>query len=340
MLEKYIPLSIILALTVFLLAACQQANSVPTPQGAATLWRATLTSTVVPPTPTITPEPGIFTYEQALPLFDYDASAPFELYVSSEKERDGVVIQEIAYLAADPKYIPQTLGKVVAYLVRPAKSGSYAGMLYLHGFGQGWGNRKQFLDEAVGLARQGVVSLLPMGIFPWFFEPSGNAERDQVNVIKQVIELRRALDFLLAQPGVDLDRIAFVGHDYGAMHGAVLAGVEKRVKAYVLMAGDANYSDWTVNYFTKPGDEKAYRKLISAVDPTSYLPHAAPAALFLQFGGQDGFVPKASADQSFNAASEPKKFGWYDNTGHTLNNQASQERVAWLELQLGLKPAP
>lgn len=340
MFEKFIPLSLILAVTVFLLVACQQANAAPTPQSTPTLWRATATLPRIPLTPTLMPEPGIFSYEQALPLFNYDASAPFDLYVSSEKEQNGVVIQEIAYLAADPTYIPQTTGKIVAYLVKPSKSGSYAGILYLHGLGQGWGNRKEFLEEAVGLARQGVVSLLPMGIFPWFFKPSGNGAADQIKIIKQVIELRRSVDFLLAQPDVDPKRIAFVGHDYGAMHGALLSGIEKRIKAYVLMAGDANYSDWTITYLTKPADEKTYRKSMVAVDPISYLPHAAPAALLLQFGGGDGFVPKASADQSFDAASEPKKLGWYASAGHTLNEQASQDRLAWLELQLGLKSAP
>lgn len=55
-------------------------------------------------------------------------------------------------------------------------------------------------------------------------------------MIDETIEVRRALDLLLAQPQVNRKRIGFVGHDYGAMYGALVAGVEKRVKAYVLIA--------------------------------------------------------------------------------------------------------
>lgn len=57
-----------------------------------------------------------------------------------------------------------------------------------------------------------------------------------------VIDLRRALDLLLAQPGADPKRIAFVGHDYGSMHGAILAGVDRRPQSYVLLTPTGSFS--------------------------------------------------------------------------------------------------
>lgn len=340
MLERLIPKAVIFTLITLLLVSCGQI--VPTP-GTATSQPST--ATMPPPTnfpatvtPTATPKPEILNYDQALPLFNYDSSIPFDLTVLSEKEKDGVIIQDLTYAAADPHYTSQTAGKIAAYLVKPSKAGSYAGVVYLHGLGGGWGNRKEFLNEAVSLAQEGVVSLLPTGQFPWVVTHTGIGEKDRMNVIKQVIELRRSFDFLLAQPGVDPKRIAFVGHDYGAMNGAVLSGVEKRVKAYVLMAGDTNYSDWAIMYFNKPANEDTYRALMSAVEPITYLPHASPSELFFQFGGRDGFISKQTADESFNAASEPKKFGWYDSGDHTLDKQSDLERLAWLNQQLNLKP--
>lgn len=321
----------------FILTACGQATPVAI---TATPKPPPATATPIPLTVTPTPEAGIFTYEQALPLFNYDASSPFDLYVSSEKEVDGIIIQEVAYKGVDSQYLSKTIGKIVAYLVKPAKSGTYAGILFQHGYGVGFGNRKQFLDEATNLAHYGVVSLLPIGITPWMVRYTGNADEDQLNTIKQIIELRRSLDFLLAQPGVDPQRIAFVAHDYGAMHGAVLSGVEKRIKTYVLMTGDSNYSDWAIHYLhlTTPATADRYRKLMAAVGPLAFLPHAAPAELFFQFAGNDQFVMTASANASFAAASEPKKFGWYANTGHLLDAQSSKERLNWLIAKLGLKP--
>jgi dienelactone hydrolase len=55
-----------------------------------------------------------------------------------------------------------------AFLVRPADAGSsHPAVLWLHWLGHNRSNRTQFLAEAVRLAQQGVVSLLPQGVFPW-----------------------------------------------------------------------------------------------------------------------------------------------------------------------------
>jgi len=62
--------------------------------------------------------------------------------------------------------------------------------------------------------------------------------------VQTVIDLRRAVDVVLSRPGVDPKRIGFVGHSFGATWGGVLAGVEKRIKAYVLMAGLPDIADF------------------------------------------------------------------------------------------------
>ena len=300
----------------------------------------------MPPTPTLpasttTPTPLAWplTYADALPLFEYNQTAPFDLKTTSDKVQDGITIHDVSYAAANPKFAVTNGGRITAYIVTPPGKGPFAGILFMHGLGSGWGNRGEFLNDAESLAHQGVVSVLPAGLFPWEVSHEGAGPGDQMNVVNQVTELRRALDLLLAQPGVDPQRIAFVGHDYGAMHGAVMAGVEKRVKAYVLMAGDSNYSNWAISYFIHPADTDTYKKLMAAVDPVSYLPHAAPASLYFQFGKTDEYVSQEAANQQFDAAVQPKKVDWYD-AGHTLNDQATQDRLAWLALQLDLKPAP
>ncbi len=71
-------------------------------------------------------------------------------------------------------------------------------------------------------------------------------------MIDQTIDLRRAIDVLLMQPGIDNERIAFVGHDYGAMFGSIMAGIDKRVKACVLVTGMGNFGDWSLKYWKKP----------------------------------------------------------------------------------------
>lgn len=265
-------------------------------------------------------------------LFAYDRSVAFDLKEVSAKEQNGVTIQDIDYAAYDRRH-----GRIKAYLVKPMGKGPFAGVLFFHWLGNVKSDRSEFLDEAVAMARQGTVSLLIQGYFPWLEQPSeGQADRQQV--IDQTIEVRRALDLLLSQPQVAPKRIGFVGHDYGAMYGSIVAGVDKRVKAYVLMAGMGSFSDWSLKYWpvTAAKGEEAYRQAVKEVDPIRYVSRALPAALLFQFANNDKYIPKETALAFFDAASQPKQVKWYDAI-HDLNVEAArQDRREWLTRQLRL----
>ncbi len=265
-------------------------------------------------------------------LFAYDRSKPFDLKESSRQARDGVTYRDVNYAAHNPPHL-----RIQAYLITPDGNGPFAGVVFFHWLGRPDGDRREFLREATALAKQGVVALLIQGYFP-ALEPPTDALVDRRRVIEQTIEVRRALDLLLAQPNVDAQRIAYVGHDYGAMYGAVVAGVEKRVKAYVLMAGTGSFSDWSLKYWaaTRARGEQFYRLTMSAVDPLRHVANAAPAALLFQFANTDEFITKETATAFFNRASDPKQIEWYD-AEHDLNLDAARnDRRAWLARQLGL----
>jgi cephalosporin-C deacetylase-like acetyl esterase len=57
------------------------------------------------------------------------------------------------------------------------------------------------------------------------------------DLVQQIVDMRRGADLLLARRDVDHARLAYVGHSYNAAVGAFLSGVDKRFKAFVLMAG-------------------------------------------------------------------------------------------------------
>ncbi len=172
--------------------------------------------------------------------FNYDASVPFDTQVTSETDREGVTVADLTYATHDPAFSTTTGGRTVAYLVKPQGEGPFAGVIFVHWLGTVSANRGEFLEEAVALAKHGVMSLLLQGYFPWMSFPMGN-EIDHDLMLGQVIELRRAVDFLLAQPGIDPERLGYIGHDYGAVYGGVLAGIDQRLKTYILHGGHAKF---------------------------------------------------------------------------------------------------
>ena len=266
--------------------------------------------------------------------FAYDASTDLDLKDQTTKTSDGVIIRDVDYASYQNRH-----GRIKAYIVRPDREGSFAGILFFHWLGEEKSNRTEFLEEATKLARDGAVSVLIQGFFPWSEKPV-DGPTDRQKVIDQTIEVRRAFDLLLAQPGVDPKRVGFVGHDYGAMFGAITSGLEHRAKACVLMAGLGTFSDWSLKYWpnTAQKGEAAYRQALDSLDPARYVGQAAPASFLYQFATQDKYISRQSAESFFAATSEPKAIKWYD-IDHSLSTPAAaKDRLEWLHEQLGLTP--
>src|SRR5687768_4268036 len=171
------------------------------------------------PVPTAVPTPAPTAVPTQAVVFDYDASIPFDVRVNTETEQDGAIVTELSYAAHAKSFAPRLGGRTVAYLVQPAqKEGSFAGVVFMHWLSS---SHKEFLDEAVILAKRGVVSLLIHGQVP-YMESLHYDARDLTTVAGQTMEMRRGIDFLLTQTGVDPERIGVVGHGYGAMYTALV----------------------------------------------------------------------------------------------------------------------
>ncbi|MDP9363265.1 MAG: alpha/beta fold hydrolase [Chloroflexota bacterium] len=267
-------------------------------------------------------------------LFAYDAAADLGREEVGSETRGGVTVRDIVYEGGN--------GPVEAYLVEPAGEGPFAATIFHHWFDPASpvNNRSQFLDEAVDLAGLGVVSLLVQGTFPWAEDPEG-AAHDRERVIAEVVELRRGLDLLLARDDIDPERVAFVGHDFGAMYGAILAAVDTRVSTAVLMAATPCWADWYLPFWLEPAldadEEAGYRETLADVDPIAFVGEAAPAPLLFQFAREDVYIPEATALAFYEAAGEGRRLELYD-ADHFLNDDARDARTFWLEVRLALGP--
>ena len=277
-------------------------------------------------------------------MFAYDRSLPLEVKETRVQQKDGVRIHDISYQS--PKG-----GRVTAYLVVPAgPRRKFAAVIFMHARP---GSRNNFLPEALTLAKAGFVSLL----LDAPFSRSGESKRDfDPNVtkpvadrdiyIQTVIDLRRGVDFLHSRSDVDRKRLGFVGHSFGGHTGAILAGVEKRIRAYIIMAGAPSLTEFlrtsTIPAIVKTRDsltkeqQENYFETLADVDPINYIGHVAPAALFFQFGKTDFYPSEEKARLYSEKASKPKFIRFYE-AGHALNDEAKRDRATWLSKELGLR---
>jgi hypothetical protein len=138
---------------------------------------------------------------EVLQHWKYDKSAPLNVKQAGVQERQGIKIYDITYAApvGDRGAVVGPNGGVVsAYLVVPSGKGPHPAVIYGHWCmpGSDKKNRTEFLDEALVLARSGVVSLLPdhVTVRPGFPEPPKDPlDEGQFRVgIQQVINLMRA----------------------------------------------------------------------------------------------------------------------------------------------------
>ena len=270
--------------------------------------------------------------------FAYNSEAPFELAVLSEQGKAGERLQDISFKSP-------LSGKVSAFLVIPSAPQPRAGLIFGH---WGEGNRGEFVDEAVVLARLGVVSLCLDASFcrPVEYEPE--EELPQAD-LQWIVDVRRAVDLLQDRFWLTPEHIGYVGHSFGASFGGVIAGVEHRIKAYVLMAGAARATEIMrtsqhpliirARENTPPEEWEAMLVAEAPYDACHYIGRAAPSSLFFQFARHDSFVPVQEAEHYFELASFPKQIAWYENCNHELSKEARRDRASFLCEQLGL-PSP
>jgi dienelactone hydrolase len=291
-------------------------------------------------------------YDRLLHHWDYDKSAAMNIKQAGVQERDGVTIYDISFcspVSDRSTSVGPNGGIVTAYLVVPPGQGRFPAVIYGH-----WcmpvsakNNRTEFLDEAIVLAHSGVISLLPdhVIVHPGFVKDSTPLNEQQIEVeVQQNVNLRRGADLLLARKDVDPKRLAYVGHSCDGSAGGFLSGIEKRFKAFVIMAGDLSFdidkkTKSFQEYRQKIGPEKfdTFAAKYAWMDGGKYVSHAAPAAMFLQYAIDEPFLNGELAKQYFEIVSEPKKLKIYE-APHALNVEATRDRIAFLAEQLSFKP--
>ena len=266
--------------------------------------------------------------------FAYDSSQPLR-FADRGRVNTGypIAIDDVSYTAGRDR--------VNAFLVRPPGGGKRRpAVVFVHGSG---GDRQQLLVPATWLAARHAVGLV-------ITEPSSNASapssgsavaelRRQARLEERdVVAVRRGIDLLRSRPDVDPGRIGYVGWSAGARTGAILAGVEPRLRTVVLMSGGAT----PVSAYAAKAPASlrpAIRRYLSPVDPLRYVPRASAPGLLLQDGRKDQIVPRSALEAMAHAAPRGTTLRWY-SADHGLNPKAYHDQLVWLAQKLGMTGTP
>jgi dienelactone hydrolase len=309
----------------------------------------TATSSSVPPGSFASPMPSgdpsfPATVLDAAALTAYDPAAPLDLREEAEvQDHGGIGVHDVSW--ASPLG-----GRVSAWLVVPPGDGPFAGLVYLHG-SETW--RDDFLDEALAMAQGGAVSLVLNAPFARLGEDrhSGlqsyaDPERERTMTAQALVDVRRAYDVLLARGDVAAERLGFVGHSWGASLGVVLAAVDPRPTALVLICGRPSWTGFleatTIGSIQRERDRigaeawDRYLALMAPLDAMAEIGNVDGERLYLQYGTEDDVVPTDVSAELIDAAGSAESDLYA--AGHALNDEATADRVGWLVGRLSLAP--
>lgn len=291
--------------------------------------------------PSFPPEPL-----DAATLAAYDAAAPLDAREESPvRDEQGIAIHDVSWVSPGG-------GRVSAWLVVPRGEGPFAGITYLHG-SETW--RDDFLDEAIAMAHGGAVSLVLDAPFArvgddrhYALSDFADPEEERAMIAQAIVDVRRAYDMLAAREDVDPERLAFVGHSWGASLGVVLAAVDERPSSLVLITGRPSWTgflestdvDWVARERERmePDEWQRYIDLMAPLDAMAEIANVDSERLYLQYGAADDVVPPDVSQELIEAARGARS-DLYD-AGHALDAEATADRVAWLVERLLLEPIP
>lgn len=270
----------------------------------------------------------------------------FEIVGTDERDGARVADIRIAVDAADgPNELAAVPGPIEAYLVQPSDASpapAGPGLLFAHWYDPraSNGNRTEFVDEAVSWAvDRGATSILPQLTFPWQHDPEGSAA-DLARIRGEVARLAACLGVLAASPRVDANRLAVVGHDFGAMHAVLTGTADGRPVAYVLMAAVPRWGDWFLPFWEIAEDRIDYLRAVRPVDPIEQVGRLAPARLLLQFADRDFYIAPMAGFEFRRAAGGQAEVKSYGAEHDMASPAALADRTAFLEEAVGVAPDP
>jgi serine/threonine protein kinase/formylglycine-generating enzyme required for sulfatase activity len=228
-----------------------------------------------------------------------------------EYEVNGSVVPAYLYL---PKNYRRPL-QVVHY--------SPAGDVY-----SGWRSVPQSIEISLAPVIRGgraVFAVVMPGFIgrsrpPGFEEPDTRSAEYVDYTARQMVEMRRGIDYLETRPDIDRSRIAFYAQSAGSWEGLILAAVEKRYRSILLIG---------------TGIDKGEVTDTPAANRINFAPRISGPKLMFQ-GRYDESAPlQSEAEPLFRLMREPKRLETFEGGHVPALSVAIPKMTAWFDETLG-----
>lgn len=257
-------------------------------------------------------------------LYSYDRT-PLHEVVESTQQTEDWTLQKITYDAAYGNE------RITAYLYLPRNTKPpFETVVYFPGANAVRTRSSApppYLDDYEFVIRSGRAVLFPL--YKSTFERGDGVTNVWPNdsssyrdhVIAWSKDLGRSIDYLETRPDIDHDKLAYEGYSWGAAMGCILAAVENRFQALVLIA---------------PGFY--LQKRLPEVDQFNFAPRVKAPALMLN--GRFDFIYPAAASQEqmfhwLGTPPEHKRRLVYDTAHDIPRTEMIKETLNWLDRYLG-----
>ena len=143
------------------------------------------------------------------------------------------------------------------------------------------------------------------------------------NVTQTVLDCRRAVAWLEAQPEVNAKKLGLLGTSLGSLVGGTVAGVEPKIRTACLLLGGGSLVDaftgspvfgflWPLLELSGVS-KKQLKTLIAPIDPVTYAENLKGKRVLLIAASRDDVVPPQAMKALWEAAGKPKLM-WVDAT--------------------------
>lgn len=248
--------------------------------------------------------------------YAYNRNQPFDVEVIESRTIDAHTRETLIYSSVRGE-------RVEAYVAVPNEGeGPFPCLITLHSGSITGKERADFELIRRRMTRTGyVVAAIDAKGFNVRRVPRGSGWWGNDRTIQTVVDYRRLIDYLSTRTDVDSTRIGIYGGSMGVRHGTFLAGVDDRIKAFVMRGPGLSDDRWT--------------EAVDINDRVQYVPRFPERLPIILFAGYyDWPWAVQGTVRLVDLIEHPVEMVWYHTT-HTVSPKLYMDRMeAWVKEKL------